>query len=163
MVICLYLHEGGNWTFLFENVKDTLIKSTFWIIIILHYTTSVSLPPKLTIKIWGMSGRNSIYSILLSSHLDYFYILKIFFLKNRSDRNPALYFFLREYPAIYKSFYLFTVVTIPFINFISVILCLSCHCFSGASLIQFFPAFGVDLPWMLIWSALSVIVWSNYK
>lgn len=28
------LHEGRNWTFLFENVKDTLIKSTFLLIII---------------------------------------------------------------------------------------------------------------------------------
>lgn len=131
------LCEGGNRTSLFENVKDTLIKSTFLIIITPSLDNFCLLPPNNENNEARAVG--AALTPFPGSYLDYFYILKILFFKNRRDRNPML-LFLRDYPAIYKSFHLFAVVTIPFINFISVILCLSCH----PSLIQ------LSLPLVLI-------------
>lgn len=98
----------------------------------------------------------------LSSYLDYFYILKVFlFLKNRSDRNPT---FLKERTLLSRNHftYLFMVVTI-LINFSPATLCLSPTLSLADPPNTALPSPGADTLWMLMQSALLVIVWSSYK
>lgn len=103
---------------------------------------------------WGVTGANRTSSIL-----GCFIFSKMFsILKNRSGRNLTDSF--REYFVVYKSLLFLPVVTVLFVNFISVALS------HPPSLVKlpFWGSLplGVEEPWMLTWSA-SVTAWKSHK